>query len=203
MQVGNAVTDNYRDSIGTVTYWWSHSMISDRTYRSILKNCNFKEDNKTSKRCDDSVNYAINHEFGYIDQYSIYTPACIQLKNVTTAVRSLRLRNSLLQRRVSGYDPCSENYAEKYFNRPDVQKAMHANVTGIPYKWTACRYFTYMLIYIHMHIHTYMYIYIYLKDVISRCDAMIRNFIHHIIFSSLYASLPSRRDENEVLKIKG
>ncbi|KAG8651896.1 hypothetical protein MANES_06G035575v8 [Manihot esculenta] len=136
--VGNAVTDNYRDSIGTVTYWWSHSMISDRTYRSILKNCNFKEDNKTSKRCDDSVNYAINHEFGYIDQYSIYTPACIQLKNVTTAVRSLRLRNSLLQRRVFGYDPCSENYAEKYFNRPDVQKAMHANVTGIPYKWTAC-----------------------------------------------------------------
>ncbi|KAJ9162956.1 hypothetical protein P3X46_022686 [Hevea brasiliensis] len=135
--VGNAVTDNYHDGIGTVTFWWSHSMISDTTYRSILNNCNFKDDNKTSKECDDSVNYAINHEFGYIDQYSIYTPACIQLQNVTN-VRFLRLKNTLLRRRVSGYDPCTEHYAEKYYNRPDVQKAMHANVTGIPYKWTAC-----------------------------------------------------------------
>ncbi|KAK4404337.1 Serine carboxypeptidase 24 [Sesamum angolense] len=40
--------------------------------------------------------------------------------------------------RFSGYDPCTENYAEIYYNRPDVQKALHANSTGIPYKWTAC-----------------------------------------------------------------
>ncbi|KAJ6731719.1 SERINE PROTEASE FAMILY S10 SERINE CARBOXYPEPTIDASE [Salix purpurea] len=50
----------------------------------------------------------------------------------------MRLKNSLLRRRISGYDPCTENYAEKYYNRPEVQTAMHANVTGIPYKWTAC-----------------------------------------------------------------
>ncbi|KAK6156621.1 hypothetical protein DH2020_010869 [Rehmannia glutinosa] len=40
--------------------------------------------------------------------------------------------------RFSGYDACTESYAEKYYNRPDVQKALHANFTGIPYKWTAC-----------------------------------------------------------------
>ncbi|KAK9275194.1 hypothetical protein L1049_022455 [Liquidambar formosana] len=130
--VGNAVTDNYYDGIGTITYWWTHSMISDRSYRSILTYCNFTAEN-TSKRCDDSVNYAINHEFGGIDQYSIYTPTCTVLPNNT-----IRLKNSLLRRRVSGYDPCTENYAEKYYNRPDVQKAMHANVTNVPYKWTAC-----------------------------------------------------------------
>ncbi|XVF48400.1 hypothetical protein PTKIN_Ptkin03bG0187100 [Pterospermum kingtungense] len=133
--VGNAVTDNYYDSIGTVTFWWSHSMISDRTYKSILKYCNFTAD-KSSKKCDDAVNYAINHEFGDIDQYSIYTPACLVLTN--NSARHIRLKNTLLHRRVSGYDPCTENYAEKYYNRPDVQKAMHANTTGIPYKWTAC-----------------------------------------------------------------
>ncbi|KAJ7979598.1 Carboxypeptidase [Quillaja saponaria] len=134
--VGNAVTDNYYDGIGTVTYWWSHSLISDQTYKSILKNCNFAED-KTTHKCDDAVSYAINHEFGNIDQYSIYTPTCIGLKNNT--IRHIRLKNTLLHRRLSGYDPCTENYAEKYFNRPEVQKAMHANVTvKIPYKWTAC-----------------------------------------------------------------
>jgi serine carboxypeptidase-like clade 2 len=41
---------------------------------------------------------------------------------------------------MSGYDPCTEKYAEIYYNRPDVQKALHANTTKIPYKWTACRW---------------------------------------------------------------
>ncbi|BFG40326.1 hypothetical protein CerSpe_266000 [Prunus speciosa] len=133
--VGNAVTDNYYDNIGTVTFWWSHAMISDQTYRSILNHCNFTAE-RTSQQCDDAVNYAMNHDFGDIDQYSIYTPFCLTMLNNTN--RHLRLKNTLLRRRVSGYDPCTENYAEKYYNRPDVQKAMHANITRIPYKWTAC-----------------------------------------------------------------
>lgn len=135
-QVGNAVTDNYYDNIGTVTYWWSHSMISDRTYNSIIKLCNFKSEN-SSQKCDDAVNYAMNHEFGDIDQYSIYTPSCKAMQDSTK--HTMRLKNTLIRPRFSGYDPCTENYAEKYYNRPDVQKAMHANKTGIPYKWTACR----------------------------------------------------------------
>ena len=116
-------------------------MISDRSYRSIMDNCNFSAE-KSSQKCDDAMNYAMNHEFGDIDQYSIYTPSCMALPNGTTSssIRSIRLKNSLVRRRVSGYDPCTENYAEKYYNRPDVQKAMHANSTGIPYKWTACRF---------------------------------------------------------------
>ncbi|XP_061353190.1 serine carboxypeptidase 24 isoform X3 [Gastrolobium bilobum] len=132
--VGNAVTDNYYDGVGTVTYWWSHSMISDQSYKSILKYCNFTEE-KTSKKCDDAVSYAVNHEFGNIDQYNIYTPKCITSHNNT--IRYMRHKSTILHR-ISGYDPCTEDYAEKYYNRRDVQKAMHANVTNIPYKWTAC-----------------------------------------------------------------
>ncbi len=45
-----------------------------------------------------------------------------------------------LQGKPMGYDPCTENYAEIYYNRPDVQKALHANISGIiPYNWTGCR----------------------------------------------------------------
>ncbi|KAL7137927.1 hypothetical protein ABFS83_10G128000 [Erythranthe nasuta] len=133
--VGNAVTDNYYDGIGTVTYWWSHSMISDKTYKSILKHCDFKSD-ETSKKCDDAVNYAMNHEFGDIDQYSIYSPTCKGSEKTNNI--SVTLKNTLIGHRLSGYDPCTESYAEKYYNRPDVQKALHANITGISYKWTAC-----------------------------------------------------------------
>lgn len=133
--VGNAVIDSYYDNIGTVTYWWSHSMISDKTYKLIMKVCDFKSVN-TSHKCDEALNYAMNHEFGDIDQYSIYTRACNSSK--TNIRNTLRLKNTLIRPRFSGYDPCSENYAEKYYNRPDVQKALHANTTGIKYKWTAC-----------------------------------------------------------------
>lgn len=37
------------------------------------------------------------------------------------------------------YDPCTERYSNVYFNRMEVQKALHANVTRLPYPWKACR----------------------------------------------------------------
>jgi len=132
--VGNAVTDNYYDNIGTVTYWWTHAMISDRTYKAILKSCNFSSTN-ISRFCNRAMNYAMNQEFGDIDQYSIYTPSCAAARSNATV---LRFKNTLIRRRSFGYDPCTETYAEKYYNRLDVQKAMHANTTRIPYRWTAC-----------------------------------------------------------------
>lgn len=48
----------------------------------------------------------------------------------------------------AGYDPCSQTYATEYFNRQDVQEALHANVTKIPYPWIHCRY----ILYKSMHI---------------------------------------------------
>ncbi|CAN1328490.1 Serine carboxypeptidase 24 [Linum perenne] len=140
--VGNALMDKYYDQLGRYTYWWTHSMISDQTYSSILDKCDFA--NKLSKECFDLLRYAASHEVGEIDFYSIYSPYCLEklgnkLGNGTRSRSEfLEVKNANLPMMVSGYDPCSENYAEMYYNRVDVQKAMHANVTGIPYKWTAC-----------------------------------------------------------------
>ncbi|KAI8017710.1 Serine carboxypeptidase-like 27 [Camellia lanceoleosa] len=33
--VGNAVTDDYHDYIGTFEYWWTHGLISDSTYKIL------------------------------------------------------------------------------------------------------------------------------------------------------------------------
>lgn len=132
--VGNADTDSHYDYIGTVNYWWSHSLISDHTYNLLLTSCNFSFKN-TSQKCQDALKYA-DEEFGNINQYNIYTEMCKESQEMHK--HSLRHRNNLKRPRFSGYDPCTENYAEIYYNRPDVQKALHANSTGIPYKWTAC-----------------------------------------------------------------
>ncbi|PON46180.1 Serine carboxypeptidase-like [Parasponia andersonii] len=143
IMVGNAVTDNYYDNVGTVTYWWSHAMISDKTYKQLINTCDFRRQKETDE-CESLYSYAMDKEFGNIDQYNIYAPPCNNSDGTTrtTSQSTMRLphrpHNSIKFRELSGYDPCSEKYAEIYYNRPDVQKALHANVTTIPYKWTAC-----------------------------------------------------------------
>ncbi|XP_071722840.1 serine carboxypeptidase-like 25 [Rutidosis leptorrhynchoides] len=141
IMVGNAVTDNYYDNLGTVTYWWSHAMISDKTYKQLINTCDFKRQ-KESDECESLYSYAMDKEFGNIDQYNIYAPPCNVISDGTTisSKRNIRLPHQphMVVRQLSGYDPCTEKHAEIYYNRADVQKALHANITKIPYKWTAC-----------------------------------------------------------------
>ncbi|XP_021766185.1 serine carboxypeptidase-like 25 [Chenopodium quinoa] len=141
IMVGNAVTDNYYDNLGTVTYWWSHAMISDKTFHQLVNTCDFHWA-KNSDECETLYSYAMDKEFGNIDQYNIYAPPCNNSDGsaAVSTHRSMKLphRPHHILRKLSGYDPCTEKYAEKYYNRPDVQKALHANTTKIPYKWTAC-----------------------------------------------------------------
>ncbi|XP_068636350.1 serine carboxypeptidase-like 27 [Aristolochia californica] len=129
--VGNAVTDDYHDFIGTFEYWWTHSLISDATYRKLRALCNTGSSQHPSIECERVLDEA-NKELGNIDPYSIYTPPC----NSTSSLRrNLRGRYPWMSR---AYDPCTERYSKVYFNNPGVQKAFHANVTGIPYVWDTC-----------------------------------------------------------------
>ncbi|CAA2960795.1 Hypothetical predicted protein [Olea europaea subsp. europaea] len=129
--VGNPVTDDYNDYIGTFEHWWSHGLISDSTYKTLGINCDFGSGTHPSSDCIKALKLA-SKEMGNIDPYSIYTPPC----NYTSS----------LQRRSRGhypwmpraYDPCTERYSEIYFNIPEVQKAFHSNVTGISYPWETC-----------------------------------------------------------------
>jgi serine carboxypeptidase-like clade II len=41
---------------------------------------------------------------------------------------------------MDNFDPCSDYYVEAYLNDPDVQRALHANVTRLDHPWSACRY---------------------------------------------------------------
>ncbi|KMT17266.1 hypothetical protein BVRB_2g039660 [Beta vulgaris subsp. vulgaris] len=143
IMVGNAVTDNYYDNLGTVTYWWSHAMISDKTFHQLINTCDFHRQ-KNSEECETLYSYAMDQEFGNIDQYNIYAPPCNNSDGATRGSSSTHRNMKLphlphhIFRKFSGYDPCTEKYAERYYNRPDVQKALHANTTKLSYKWTAC-----------------------------------------------------------------
>ncbi|KAG7012895.1 Serine carboxypeptidase-like 27 [Cucurbita argyrosperma subsp. argyrosperma] len=129
--VGNAVTDDYHDYVGTFEYWWTHGLISDSTYRLLRHACDFGSSQHPSVECKKALSVA-EFEQGNIDPYSIYTRPC----NGTASLRhNLRGHYPWMSR---AYDPCTERYSVVYFNHPDVQKAFHANVTGITYPWTTC-----------------------------------------------------------------
>lgn len=41
--------------------------------------------------------------------------------------------------RAAGYDPCLDNYAHVYYNRADVQKALHVSDGRQVKSWSICK----------------------------------------------------------------
>uniref|UniRef100_A0A6P3ZUL0 Carboxypeptidase n=1 Tax=Ziziphus jujuba TaxID=326968 RepID=A0A6P3ZUL0_ZIZJJ len=129
--VGNAVTDDYHDYVGTFEYWWTHGLISDSTYRLLRVACDSGSSQHPSLECMKALR-AAELEQGNIDPYSIFTRPC---NDTASLRRNLRGHYPWMSR---AYDPCTERHSEVYFNLPEVQKALHANVTGISYPWKTC-----------------------------------------------------------------
>ncbi|KAK6159367.1 hypothetical protein DH2020_006681 [Rehmannia glutinosa] len=109
---------------GMYDYFWTHALISDEHHNEILKNCNFSSMASVSEKCQESMDEA-DDDIGNVFPYDIYAPLC----GSNSTAPSL-----------SSYDPCSDYYVYAYLNTPEVQKALHANVTGTPGPWDSCNY---------------------------------------------------------------
>lgn len=139
--VGNAVTDDDNDFIGTFEYWWTHGLISDSTYYKLKAACVSQSSQHPSAECLKLQDTA-GEEMGKIDPYSIYTPSC----NISTSSPNHKWRGNYHYRylhrsqpwRSRAYDPCTERYAEVYYNHLEVQIALHANITRLNYPWKDC-----------------------------------------------------------------
>ncbi|GAB4839608.1 Serine carboxypeptidase-like 34 [Ancistrocladus abbreviatus] len=140
--IGNALLDDETDQRGMIDYAWDHAVISDRVLNDISTNCNFSL-KKVGAACDKALNeyFAV---YKIIDMYSLYAPICVEstksrqraiIQNVAPHLFS-KYQNWHMK--PAGYDPCLSDYTEAYMNRPDVQAALHANITKIPYPWTHC-----------------------------------------------------------------
>lgn len=84
--MGNAVTDDYHDYVGTFEYWWTHGLISDSTYRVLRKACDFGSSQHPTLDCMSALVVA-EREQGNIDPYSIFTTPC---NNTASLNRNLR-----------------------------------------------------------------------------------------------------------------
>ncbi|KAF7014370.1 hypothetical protein CFC21_028367 [Triticum aestivum] len=131
IMIGNAVINDWTDSKGMYDFFWTHALISDETAAGINKNCNFTAAGAgaaPSALCYDASDEA-SESLRDIDIYNIYAPNCQSEKLVTPPIAPS----------IDNFDPCTDYYVEAYLNRPDVQKAMHANVTRLDHPWSACR----------------------------------------------------------------
>ncbi|VFQ72516.1 unnamed protein product [Cuscuta campestris] len=121
IMIENGIMNIPTDTRGFIDYAWSHALISNEAHQALLKHCITNDSS-----CEHSLNEAAT-EIGYIDTHNIYGPLCFD---------SSRNRSSIMfNKRRFGYDPCENEYVHSYFNLPEVQKALHANTTKLPYLW--------------------------------------------------------------------
>ncbi|KAG2668751.1 hypothetical protein I3760_14G005500 [Carya illinoinensis] len=126
--IGNAVINEETDNRGMYDFLASHALVTDEDAYNVINLCDSSPNATTqSNQCIDS-NDAINNAVSSLDIYNIYAPRCFS-SNVTERPK----KASILQ-----FDPCSDNYVYFYLNRPDVQSALHANVTRLTHDWEAC-----------------------------------------------------------------
>ncbi|KAK1417488.1 hypothetical protein QVD17_26617 [Tagetes erecta] len=122
--IGNAYIDDETQSKGSHDFWWYRSIVSDEIHDGIVKHCDFSWQSSVSETCNAYINEE-NKLVSNIFSYDIYAPLCLNgTSSKTTGL--------------DGFDPCSEDYIFSYLNIPQVQNALHANLTGLPGPWQDC-----------------------------------------------------------------
>ncbi|CAN6443977.1 unnamed protein product [Victoria cruziana] len=124
--VGNGVLNEVADDKGMYDYFWTHALIPDDTIDTIHKNCYPPRTTQQYDLCQQAQNTAWRF-IQSIDVYNIYGPLC------HSSSLSRSKKNSL-----ANFDPCSDNYVDRYLNQPEVQEALHANATGLKWPWSSC-----------------------------------------------------------------
>ncbi|KAF8405072.1 hypothetical protein HHK36_009969 [Tetracentron sinense] len=122
IMIGNGIMNDVTDRRGIYDYVWSHALISDETHQGLIEHCG----KSISPECD-YFEEKVGLEAGNIDYYNIYIPTCLSSSN-----------SSIKPKRQGGFDPCEEDYVYNYLNLPQVQEALHANKTKLPYPWQFC-----------------------------------------------------------------
>ncbi|KAK6143181.1 hypothetical protein DH2020_023529 [Rehmannia glutinosa] len=126
--IGNAAVNDEADVKGMYEYFASHAIISDETLDQILNYCGFSPNYTQSlNECSLAISKADNN-INPIYIYNIYAPKC-----TNSSLTHIPNKTSAMY-----FDPCSDHYVHAYLNRPEVQEALHANVTNIPYDWQSC-----------------------------------------------------------------
>lgn len=139
--IGNPLLNYGIDTKATYFFLWSHGLISDKTYKGVTSACDFNNgvddgngnDETQVGSCQFFVGAARDEVGGNINMYDVTLDIC-----PPPIARQALLLRKLMTHRVDGIDVCIDDEITSYFNQRQVQEALHANITRLPYSWEAC-----------------------------------------------------------------
>ncbi|XP_021833643.1 serine carboxypeptidase-like 42 isoform X2 [Prunus avium] len=140
--IGNPLLRLDRDIPATYEYFWSHGMISDEIGLTIMNECDFDDyvfqnPHNVTVKCNTAISQANQIVGEYINNYDVILDVCYP----SIVQQELRLRK--MATKISlGVDVCMTSERYFYLNLPEVQKALHANRTNLPYSWSMCSHDT-------------------------------------------------------------
>ncbi|CAB4286258.1 unnamed protein product [Prunus armeniaca] len=142
MEIGNPLLDFNPDLNSKVEYLSSHVLISDATFEIATSVCNYSQiyrqsviQNAPLSPDSTTVNNQVHTEVSkFINNYDVSLNVCL-----SSVVAQSQMLNQLVHPRqnTEKLDVCIEDETYTYFNRPDVQDALHARLIGVE-NWTMC-----------------------------------------------------------------
>ncbi|MCD7464398.1 hypothetical protein HAX54_052659 [Datura stramonium] len=146
ISLGNPLLD-LEISVKSAEYLWSHGAISDELLtmkRTICNETRFLLEsihNNMSNECSE-VWELTNEEMGSdTDSGDLLAPTCVSsgAAGQLGTLGKLATTHGKLDMNVGKIaDPCLADWINLYLNKPEVQKALHANTTHLPYAWDFC-----------------------------------------------------------------
>ncbi|KAL6272469.1 hypothetical protein ACE6H2_023161 [Prunus campanulata] len=136
--IGNPLLDFNTDLNSKAQYLWSHGLISDATFEIATSVCNYSQiyrqgviQNALLSPACAAVNNQVRTEVSkFINNYDVSLDVC--LSSVVAQSQMLYQLQS-----TEKLDVCVEDETYTYFNRPNVQDALHARLIGVE-NWTMC-----------------------------------------------------------------
>ncbi|KAI5335182.1 hypothetical protein L3X38_025315 [Prunus dulcis] len=138
LQTGNPLLDFNTDLNSKAEYLWSHGLISDGTFEIATSVCNYSQiyrqsviqNAPLSPDCTAVNNQVHTKVSKFINNYDVSLDVC--LSSIVAQSQMLdQLQNT------EKLDVCVEDETYTYFNQPDVQDALHAQLIGVE-NWTMC-----------------------------------------------------------------
>ncbi|KAL1225066.1 Serine carboxypeptidase-like 42 [Cardamine amara subsp. amara] len=136
--IGNPLLKLDRDIPGVYEFFWSHGMISDEVKLAITSHCNFEDYSYASPHnVSDACNEALTEVSSIITEH--INPFDVLLDTCYPSIVQQELRLKQMATKMSlGVDVCMKYERRFYLNLPEVQVALHANRTHLPYAWSSC-----------------------------------------------------------------
>ncbi|XP_077245338.1 serine carboxypeptidase-like 46 [Tasmannia lanceolata] len=132
-------------SVNAGEYLWSHGAISDETLlleRTVCNDSRYLREHyhdQESKDCTNVFNKVHDEISIDIDSGDLLLPLCLSASGAQQPISKGKHGQiqAKLARIISG-DPCLGDRIFAYLNLPQVQRALHASTTHLPFHWDFC-----------------------------------------------------------------